>query len=112
MSLNSDMDLLLDYLEGVPDENNMYSGIEVEKGKPNEYYQGQAEYILKNIDTTEHYFHFVNTILKDYNKLAVEQKKIIQDRMGIEPVIKEKVVMKEKVVYRSKKPKINSIDDY
>ena len=39
------------------------------------YYQGQAEYILQNIDTTEHYFHFVNTILKDYNKLNVEQKR-------------------------------------
>ena len=112
MSLNSDMDLLVDYLEGVPDENNVYSDIEVEKGKPNEYYQGQAEYILKNIDTTEHYFHFVNTVLKDYNKLTVEQKKIIQDRMGIVPVIKEKVVMKEKIVYRSKKPKINTYDDY
>jgi hypothetical protein len=109
MSLHSDMDLLVDMM---PDEHNMYSDIEVEKGKTNVYYQGQAEYILKNIDTTEHYFHFVNTILKDYNKLTVEQKKVIQDKMTIEPVIKEKVVIKEKIVYKTKNPKINSYDDY
>ena len=112
MSLHSDMDLLVDALGGLPAENNVYSDIEVEKGKPNEYYQGQAEYILQNIDTTEHYFHFVNTILKDYNKLTVEQKKVIQDKMGISPVIKEKVVIKEKIVYKSKKPKVNTYDDY
>lgn len=112
MSRHSDMDLLVDALGGLPDENNVYSDIEVERGKANEYYQGQAEYILQNIDTTEHYFHFVNTILKDYSNLTVEQKKIIQDRMGIVPVIKETVVIKEKLVYRSKKPKINSYDDY
>ena len=112
MSLHSDMDLLVDALCGLPDENNVYSDIELEKGKTNEYYQGQAEYILQNIDTIEHYFHLVNTILKDYNKLTVEQKKIIQDKMGILPVIKEKVVIKEKIVYKSKKPKVNTYDDY
>ena len=112
MSLHSDMDLLVDALGDLPDENNMYNDIDLEKDKPNEYYQGQAEYILQNIDTTEHYFHFVNTILKDYNKLNVEQKKAIQDKMGILPVIKEKVVIKEKIVYKSKKPKINTYDDY
>jgi len=112
MSLQSDMDLLVDALGDLPDENNMYNDIDLEKDKPNEYYQGQAEYILQNIDTTEHYFHFVNTILKDYNKLNVEQKKAIQDKMGILPVIKEKVVIKEKIVYKSKKPKVNTYDDY
>ena len=50
--------------------------------------------------------------MKDYNKLTVEQKKVIQGIMGIEPVIKEKVVIKEKIVYKNKKPKINTYDDY
>ena len=112
MSLHSDMDLLVDALGGLPDENNVYSDIELEKDKPNEYYQGQAEYILQNIDTTEHYFHFVNTILKDYNKLNGEQKNLIKDKMGILPEIKEKVVIKEKIVYKTKKSKINCYDDY
>lgn len=107
MSLQSDMDLLVDIM---PDVNIRYD--KLEKGKTNEYYQGQAEYILQNIDTTEHYFHFVNTILKDYNKLTVEQKKVIQDKMGILPVIKEKVVIKEKIIYKTNKPKINTYDDY
>ena len=110
MSLHSDMDLLVDALGDLPDENNHYDKLETDK--PNEYYQGQAEYILQNIDTTEHYFHFVNTILKDYNKLNAGQKKIIQDKMSIKPVIKEKVIVKEKIVYKSKKPKINTYDDY
>jgi len=112
MSIYSDMDLLVDALGGLPDENNVYSDIKLEKDKPNEYYQGQAEYILQNIDTTEHYFHFVNTILKDYNKLNAEQKNLIKYKMGILPEIKEKVVIKEKKVYKSKKPKINTYDDY
>jgi len=107
MSLHSDMDLLVDM---IPDENISYDKLEI--GKPNEYYQGQAEYILQNIDTTEHYFHFINTILKDYNKLTVDQMKVIHDKMGISPVIKEKVVIKEKIVYKSKKPKVNTYDDY
>ena len=58
MSLHSDMDLLVDALGGLPDENNLYSDIELEKGKTNEYYQGQAEYILQNIDTHITLFSF------------------------------------------------------
>ena len=67
--MNSDMDLLIDMM---PDENIAFENIE--QGKTNEYYQGQAEYILKNIDTNEHYFHFIMTILKNYHKLSKEQQ--------------------------------------
>jgi len=108
MAMHSDMDILMDMM---PDENIAYDTIE--SNKNNEYYQGQAEHILKSIDTTEHYFHFVNTILKDYRKLTDEQKKIIQTSLGIQPKIVEKVVVKEKVVYKqSKKAKLNTYDDY
>ena len=108
MAMHSDMDILMDMM---PDENIAYDTIE--SNKNNEYYQGQAEHILKSIDTTEHYFHFVNTILKDYRKLTDEQKKIIQTSLGIQPKIVEKVVVKEKVVYKqSKKAKLNCYDDY
>ena len=108
MALHSDMDILMDMM---PDENIVYDTIESDKN--NEYYQGQAEHILKSIDTTEHYFHFVNTILKDYQKLTKEQKKIIQTSLGIQPKIVEKVVVKEKIVYKqSKKAKLNCYDDY
>ena len=108
MAEHSDMDLLLDMM---PDESIVYN--EVEGGKSNEYYQGHAEHILKNIDTIDHYFHFVNTILKDYHKLSKEQKQTIQDSLGIQAITKEKVVYKEKIVYKGKKkPKMNYNDDY
>ena len=106
--MNSDMDLILDMM---PEDNVVYNVME--EGKSNEYYQGQAEHILKNIDTDEHYFHFVYTILKDYHKLTDEQRTKIRDRMGIMPEIVEKVVIKEKIVYKEKKkPKVNDFDDY
>jgi len=108
MATHSDMDLLIDMM---PDESVVYNVIE--EGQSNEYYQGQAEYILKNIDNTEHYFHFVNTILKDYHTLSKEQKESIQDSLGIQPKIVEKVIYKEKIVYKQpKKAKLNTYDDY
>lgn len=108
MAMHSDMDILMDMM---PDENIAYDTIE--SGQTNEYYQGQAEHILKSIDTTEHYFHFVNTILKDYRKLNDQQKEIIQTSLGIEPKVVEKVVVKEKVVYKQqKKARLNCYDDY
>ena len=106
--MDSDMDLILDMM---PSDNVVYNVIE--EGKSNEYYQGQAEHILQNIDTDEHYFHFVYTILKDYHKLTDEQRTKIRDRMGIMPEIVEKVIYKEKIVYKEKKkPKVNDFDDY
>ena len=108
MALHSDMDLLIDMMG---DENVVYNVIE--EGQSNEYYQGHAEHILKNIDSVEHYFHFVNTILKNYHTLSKEQKDIIQDSLGIQPKVVEKVVIKEKIVYKqSKKAKLNTYDDY
>tara|TARA_B100000212_G_C27051603_1_gene395892 strand:- start:16 stop:342 length:327 start_codon:yes stop_codon:yes gene_type:complete len=108
MAMHSDMDILMDMM---PDEAIVYDTIEVNKN--NEYYQGQAEHILKSIDSTEHYFHFVNTILKDYHKLTNQQKDIIQNSLGIQPKVVEKVVVKEKVVYKqAKKVKLNTYDDY
>ena len=106
--MDSDMGLLLDMM---PSENVVYN--EIEEGKSNEYYQGHAEHILRNIDTVEHYFHFVNTILKNYHTLTDEQKTLIQDRLGIKSIIKEKVVYKEKVVFKDKKKaRVNDYDDY
>jgi len=106
--MDSDMDLILDMM---PSDNIVYNVME--EGKSNEYYQGQAEHILQTIDNTEHYFHFVYTILKDYHKLTDSQRTKIRDRMGIIPEIVEKVVIKEKIVYKEKKkPKLNEYDDY
>ena len=106
--MDSDMDLLMDMM---PDDNIIFENVLPEQ--TDEYYQGHAEHILKNIDTPDHYFHFVNTILKDYHTLSKEQQKSIQDKLGIQPEIKEKVVYKEKIVYKKeKKAKVNCYDDY
>ena len=106
--MDSDMDLLLDMM---PDENIAYENVEPEQ--TNEYYQGHAEHILKQLDSVDHYFHFVNTILKNYHTLSEEQQQIIQDRLGIKPKIVEKVVIKEKIVYKKeKKARVNAFDDY
>ena len=108
MAMHSDMDILMDMM---PNESIVYETIEINKN--NEYYQGHAEFILKNIDTTDHYFHFLNTILKDYHKLTDKQKEIIQKSLGIQPKIVEKVVVKEKIVYKqAKKANLNTWDDY
>ena len=54
--------------------------------------------------------------LKDvygFNNFRPYQKDIIQDSLGIQPKIVEKVVVKEKIVYKqSKKAKLNTYDDY
>ena len=106
--MDSDMDLLLDMM---PDENIAYEN--VLPGQTNEYYQGHAEHVLKQLDSVDHYFHFVNTILKNYHTLSEEQQTIIQDRLGIQPKIVEKVVIKEKIVYKKeKKARVNAFDDY
>jgi len=106
--MDSDMNLILDMM---PSENVIFDTVET--GKNNEYYQAHAEHILRGIDTSEHYFHFVNTILKDYHKLSDEQKIIIQNRLGIKPEIREKIIIREKVVYKKeKKSNLNTFDDY
>ena len=100
--MDSDMDLLLDMM---PNENIVYEN--VEPGQTNEYYQGHAEHILKQLDSVDHYFHFVN------HTLSEEQQTIIQDRLGIKPEMVEKIVIKEKIVYKEKKKaRVNAFDDY
>jgi len=106
--MDSDMDLILDMM---PDENVVFDKIESDKN--NEYYQGHAEHILKNIDTVDHYFHFIYTILKNYHTLTDEQQTTIRDRLGFKPEIVERVVFKEKIVYKEKKKSwVNQRDDY
>ena len=107
--MDSDMGLIL---EMMPEENIAFDII-VEREKTNEYYQGMAEHILKQLDTTDHYFHFISTILKKYHTLSEEQKKTIIKFLDIKPVIK--TVIKEKIVYKEKKAKkaqLNTYDDY
>ena len=68
----------------------------VERGKTNEYYQGMAEHVLKQLDTPEHYFNFVQTILKNYHTLSKEHKEKIVSFLDVKPVVK--TIIKENTI--------------
>jgi len=104
--MESNMDLLIDMM---PEENLIFDNI-IERGKTNDYYQGMAEHTLKQLDTPEHYFHFVMTILKNYHTLSTEQKEKIITFLDVKPVIK--TVIKEKIVYKEKKAKKAKLNTY
>tara|TARA_R110002074_G_scaffold35018_1_gene95819 strand:- start:1263 stop:1577 length:315 start_codon:yes stop_codon:yes gene_type:complete len=104
--MDSNMDLINDLFG---DEINY--DVNIENNKDKNYYIGQAEHIIKNIENPSNYFFFLKTILKNGNKLSIEQKKEIEKILDIKPtlVYKDKIVTK--IVYKDKKPKIK-VDDY
>ena len=105
------MDIFMDMMS---DQETPFCEI-VEKNKPNSYYQGLGIHLLKQMDTNEHYFHFLQAILSNYNQLEEEQKEIIQEKLCIQPKIitKEKIIYKEKNTKRKeRKPMLNMKDDY
>lgn len=107
----TDMDIFMDMMS---DQDTPFCET-VESGKPNSYYQGLGIHILKQLDDNEHYFHFLQSILSNYDKLDESQKKKIRETMCIQPEIitKEKIVYKEKKGQKQKqKPKLNLADDY
>ena len=108
--MSTDMDLFMDMMS---DQETPFCEI-VEQGKPNSYYQGLGIHILKQLGDTDHYFHFLQSIITDFKKLDEGQKKSIQEKMGIEPkiVTKEKIIYKEKKTNQKNKPKLNTRDDY
>ena len=59
------MDIFMDMMS---DQDTPFSEV-VENGKPNSYYQGLGIHILKQIDTNEHYFHFLQSILSNFENL-------------------------------------------
>ena len=106
----TDMDIFMDMMS---DQDTPFCET-VESGKPNSYYQGLGIHILKQLDDNEHYFHFLQSILSNYDKLDESQKKKIRETMCIQPEIitKEKIVYKEKKGQKQKQnPKLNLADD-
>ena len=103
------MDLLIDMM---PEENLVFENT-IERGKQNEYYQGMGEHFLKQIDTPEHYFHFLMTILKQYHTLSKERQDELISFLDIQPIVK--TITKEKIIYKGKKQsksKLNTFEDY
>ena len=73
----------------------------------------EAAELSKQLEEKDHYFHFLQSILKDFHKLDKDQQNILKQVMNIHPQIitKEKIIYKEKKV-QQKKPKLNVTDDY
>ena len=107
--MSSDMDIFMDMMS---DQETPFVEV-VEKAKPNSYYQGLGIHILKQFEENDHYFHFLQSILTNFNDLDEEQKDILKRTMNIQPKIitKEKIIYKDKKV-KQKKPKLNVTDDY
>ena len=110
--MNSEMGLISELMG---DDNTIFND-EIKPDETNEYYQGKAENILKQFESSEHYLHFLTIIVKDFNEsLNTEQKEVIKETMGIQPEIiyKDKIIIKgsnEKI----KKTKLSEFnyDDY
>ena len=90
----------------------------VEQGKDDSYYQGLGIHILKQFDTTEHYYHFLCSVLTKYDELNEMQQTNIKEKICIytDPKIKETIISDKKIIKAKKvkkvKPKINTYDDY
>lgn len=107
--MSTDMDIFMDMMS---DQETPFVEV-VEQAKPNSYYQGLGIHILKQLEEKDHYFHFLQSILKDFHTLDKDQQNILKQVMNIQPQIitKEKIIYKEKKV-QQKKPKLNVTDDY
>ena len=103
------MDIFMDMMS---DQDTPFCEI-VEQGKDNSYYQGLGIHILKQLKEIDHYFHFLQSILKDYDKLSQDQKKIIEESLNIQAkiIVKEKIIVKQQKKQKQYKPKLNT-DDY
>ena len=108
--MSTDMDIFMDMMS---DQDTPFCEI-VETGKDNSYYQGFGIHILKQLNDKDHYFHFLQSILGKYHTLDLDQKKIIEESLNIQPkvIVKEKIIVKRESVKRQKKPKLNQTDDY
>lgn len=105
------MEEILDLFDS--NEETLYDDSILNKNQPKEYYQGKAEFILKQLDNNINYYEFLKVLLKNYKNLNDQQKKNIIELLNIPEKIK--IVEKEKIIYKEKnhsKPKCNYYDDY
>ena len=105
----SDMELIMDMLS---DDNTSIHNDSIEDGYPPSYYEGKALNILQQLKDKDNYFHFLKTILKNYNLLEDSHKKQIIKILNVQP----EIIIKEKVIFQKKskntKAKLNMNDDY
>ena len=81
--MSTDMDIFMDMMS---DQETPFVEV-VEQAKPNSYYQGLGIHILKQLEEKDHYFHFLQSILKDFHTLDKDQQNILKQVMNIQPQI-------------------------
>ena len=69
------MEEILDLFDS--NEETLYDDSILNKNQPKEYYQGKAEFILKQLDNNINYYEFLKVLLKNYKNLNEQQKKIL-----------------------------------
>ena len=108
--MESEMDLILNDFE---DHLTFNKDDDIEKNKDKNYYLAKGEYLLKQLENKENYFHFLSSILKNFKYLSEDKKIFLKETMCIQDQIK--IVEKEKIIYKEKKikkQKINNYEDY
>ena len=108
MSTHADLEVFMDMMG---DNVETPFNVVIEKDKENHYYTGLGLNILKQFDNDEKYFHFLLSIVKNFDKLDDSFKEKIKTEMKIVPktIIQEKIVYKEKpqTTTTKKKAKLN-----
>ena len=109
------MDDFVDHLSFDNDEDS-----KIEEGEDKNYYIAKGEYILKQLDDKDNYFHFLSSILKKFKDLPEDKKIFLKETMCIEDKVK---IVEKKIIVQPKKtnqkPKLNgysanrhNYDDY
>ena len=109
--MQSDLEILSEMLGGAGESP---FGEIIQKDQDNSYYSAFGMELLKQFQNNDQYYSFLLSIVGNFHDLDEKKKEMIQNKMKIFPktIVKEKVVYKEKKTNKSKKPKLNTYDDY
>jgi len=92
------MEEILDLFDS--NEETLYDDSILNKDEPKEYYQGKAEFILKQLNDNINYYEFLKVLLKNYNILNEQQKQNIIELLNIPE--KLKLLKKKKLSIKKK----------
>ena len=105
--MDSEMDIIMDdFVDHLSFDNDEDS--KIAEGEDKNYYIAKGEFILKQLDDKDNYFHFLSSILKKFKDLPEDKKIFLKETMCIEDKVK---IVEKKIIVQPKKtnqkPKIN-----
>ena len=98
------MDDFVDHLSFNKDEDS-----KIAEGEDKNYYIAKGEFILKQLNDKDNYFHFLSSILKNFKDLPEDKKVFLKQTMCIEDkvkIVEKKIIVQPKK--KNQKPKLNS----